>query len=94
MLTLDWQPREDWTSVAPNTGRYLHSFKPAWAGLQSAQFFGYAAEVAHFAHKCIGQSEGGPNLWDSYHALRIGEAVYDSSHSGQPVKIELARPSD
>lgn len=89
MLTLNWQPREDWTKVAPNTGRYLHSFTPAWAGLQSAQFFGYAGEVAHFALKCIGEAEGGPDLWDSYHALRIGEAVYDSSHSGRPVKLKV-----
>jgi predicted dehydrogenase len=89
MLTLDWQPREDWTTVAPRAGRYFHSFKPGWVGTTfTNRTYGYAGEVAHFALKCIGQAEGGPDLWDSYHALKIGEAVYESADSGQMVDIE------
>jgi predicted dehydrogenase len=88
MLTLDWQPKEDWTTVAPGSGRYLHSFRPAWASIYSPRQFGYTGEVAHFALKCIGLAEGGPDLWDSYHSLKIGEAVYDSAESGLPVTIE------
>ncbi len=89
MLTLDWQAREDWTTVAPNAGRYLRAFQPGWAGTRFTNTtYGYSGEIAHFARKCIGEVEGGPDLWDSYHALKIGEAVYDSAHSGQPVTIQ------
>lgn len=89
MLTLDWQPRQDWTDAAPHAGRYFHSFKPGWVGTRfTDRTYGYTGEVAHFALKCIGQAEGGPDLWDSYHALKIGEAVYESAHSGQAVTIE------
>ncbi len=87
MLNFDWQPREDWSTVNPSTGRYLKTFEPAWAGMHTDKMFGYTGEVAHFALKCIGEAEGGPDLWDSYHALKIGEAVYDSAESGQPVTI-------
>lgn len=89
MLSLDWQPREDWTKAVPRAGRYLHSFKPGWVGTSfTNRTYGYAGEVAHFALRCIGQAEGGPDLWDSYHALKIGEAVHDSAESGLPVTIE------
>ena len=89
MLTLDWQAREDWLQTTPNAGRYLHSFKPSWTGtIFTNRTYGYLGEVQHFANHCIGQAEGGPDLWDSYHALKIGEAMYDSAESGQPVNIE------
>ena len=44
-------------------------------------------EVEHFAKRCLGQVEGGPDLWDSYKSLQIGEAIYNSSHSGTTVTI-------
>jgi myo-inositol 2-dehydrogenase/D-chiro-inositol 1-dehydrogenase len=87
MLNFEWMPREDWSDVNPAYGRYLKTFQPAWAGMASDGMFGYTEEVAHFALKCIGLAEGGPDLWDCYHALKIGEAVYDSAHSGETVKI-------
>ena len=88
MLNLDWQPREDWTPAVPRAGRYLHSFRPAWTGIARSQMtFGYTGEVEHFARRCLGEAEGGPDLWDSYKALQIGEAVYDSAHSARPVAI-------
>ena len=89
MLTLDWQARDDWMKATPAAGRYLHSFKPSWTGMTfTNRTYGYLGEVQHFANRCLGNVEGGPDLWDSYHALKIGEAVYDSAHSGQPVTIE------
>lgn len=87
MLTFDWQPREDWSKVEAAVGRYLHSFRPSWSAMHSDTLFGYSGEVAHFALKCIGLVKGGPDLWDSYHSLKIGEAVYDSSHSGKTITI-------
>jgi myo-inositol 2-dehydrogenase/D-chiro-inositol 1-dehydrogenase len=87
MMHVEWTPREDWSDVDASHGRYLKTFTPGWAGMTSDRMFGYTGEVAHFALKCIGQAEGGPDLWDCYHALKIGEAVYDSAHSGQTVTI-------
>lgn len=91
MMQLDWQPREDWTKTSPDSGRYLHSFKPALVGSSALPLMGYAAEVAHFALKCIGGATGGPDLWDSYHALKIAEAVHESAETGQSVSIEPLR---
>jgi myo-inositol 2-dehydrogenase / D-chiro-inositol 1-dehydrogenase len=88
MLTLDWQPREDWTRAAPGVGRYLNSFRPASTGVTNTRItFGYAGEVEHFARRCLGQVTGGPDLWDSYWSLRLGEAVYQSAESGQAVHL-------
>lgn len=91
MMELHWQPRRDWTAVSPDSGRYLHSFKPAPVGSSMLPLYGYAAEVAHFALKCIGEATGGPDLWDSYHALKIGEAVHESAESGRTVSIDSLR---
>jgi len=83
MLTLDWQPREDWTTAVPRAGRYLQSFQPAWTGvIRSQMTFGYHGEVEHFAKRILGEAEGGPDLWDSYRSLQLGEAVYESAHDG------------
>jgi len=43
--------------------------------------------VRHFALRCLGQVEGGPDLWDSYEALRLGEAVYQSCESEETVEL-------
>ena len=79
---------EDWIETVPTTGRYYHDYDPAWTGIaRSPVNFGYLGEVEHFALRCLGQVEGGPDLWDSYESLRLGEAVYDSTESGRPVEI-------
>jgi predicted dehydrogenase len=89
MLRVRYQPREDWTKAVPGAGRYEYVFNPGWTGLgHSAAAFGYAGEVRHFARRCLGLESGGPDLWDSYEALRIGEAVYESAHGGGEVRIE------
>jgi len=31
--------------------------------------------------------EGGPDLWDSYHSLKIGEAVYRAAEEGGMVEV-------
>lgn len=88
MLHLTWQSREDFTTVVPRAGRYVHCFQPAWTGIANTRAtFGYLGEVQHFALRCLGLAEGGPDLWDSYEALRIGEAIYDSAFGGGVVEI-------
>jgi len=89
MLNLSWQSKDDFTTAAPRAGRYRHEFNPAWTGISNTRAtFGYLGEVEHFAKRCIGQVEGGPDLWDSYKSLQFGEAVYDSSHGGGVVTLE------
>jgi len=89
MMKLHWQDREDFTDAVPRAGRYVHSFDPTWTGISRTNItYGYKGEVEHFAKRCIGLVEGGPDLWDSYESLRIGEAIYDSSHEGGTVEIK------
>ena len=87
---LRYQPKDDFVSAVPQTGRYVHEFTPAWPSFRSNAAHGYLGEVEHFARRCLGLVDGGPDLWDSYQSLRIGEAVYDSAFSpgGGTVTIE------
>jgi len=88
MMTVQWQAKDDWTTVVPQAGRYTHEFHPAWPSFGSSRAYGYTGEVAHFAKRCLGLVEGGPDLWDSYRSLQIGEAVYESAFGEKTVTIE------
>ncbi|MBI2297843.1 MAG: Gfo/Idh/MocA family oxidoreductase [Armatimonadetes bacterium] len=88
MRTLRYLPREDWLKSVPGTGPYPMSYEPSWTGFaNSRQAHGYHGEVQHFARRCLGLVEGGPDLWDSYESLRLGEAVYQSAHGAGTVAI-------
>ncbi len=88
MQTVDYQSPEDWIDTVPNTGRYVHRYDPAWTGIsRSPMNFGYLGEVENFALRCLGERDSGPDLWDSYEALRLGEAIYDSIETGAPVEL-------
>ena len=89
MMHLRWEDREDFTAAVPRAGRYEHRFVPAWTGLRAGGVsYGYQGEVANFAKRCLGQIDTGPDLWDSYHSLKLGEAIYDSAHGAGVVTIE------
>lgn len=90
MQRLKWTRPDDFLGTVPGAGRYVQSFEPAWPAMRSNARFGYLGEVAHFAKRCLGQVDGGPDLWDSYEALRIGEAVYES---GEDDGAAVAIPS-
>ena len=84
-----YQPKEEWTKATPHTGAYEYVWRPGWTGIgNSVTLFGYTGEVRHFAHRCLGLTNDGPDLWDSYKALKIGEAIYDSAHGAGTVAIE------
>lgn len=88
MQRLTWQPRDDWSELIPQTGPYTYTYDPAWTGIRDTNAnFGYLGEVEHFALRVLGEREGGPDLWDSYESLRIGEAVYEASESGEWVEL-------
>lgn len=91
MLTLRWQDREDFTKAVPQAGRYLHSFQPSWTGVNNSRMtWGYHGEVRNFALRCLGEIDSGPDLWDSYWSLKLGEAIYDSAETGKVVEIPEA----
>ena len=87
VLHLRWQSKEDFTKAVPRAGRYLHTFCPTWTGVRSNATYGYLGEVAHFAKRCLGLVQGGPDLWDSMKSLQLGEAIYDSSHGAGLVTL-------
>lgn len=93
MLRLRWQQRDEWTTAVPQTGRYYQSYDPSWTGIAyTNKSYGYTGEVAHFAKRCLGEVEGGPDLWDSYKSLLIGEAVYESTETGETITIDNTIP--
>jgi myo-inositol 2-dehydrogenase/D-chiro-inositol 1-dehydrogenase len=88
MRTVRWLGPEDWSAAVPQTGPFDHSYRPSWTGVSnSREQNGYAGETRHFALRCLGRVSHGPDLWDSYHALRLGEAVYDAAHGGGRVAM-------
>jgi predicted dehydrogenase len=88
MLRVKWMPKDDWSTALPQTGRYFHQYDPSWTGIAyNNRSYGYFGEVQHFARRCLGLVEGGPDLWDSYHSLKLGEAVYRSAEEGRTVEV-------
>lgn len=88
-LGVRYQAPTDWTTATPHTGRYEYVWRPSWTGVSNTRAtFGYTGEVRHFAHRCLGLVDDGPDLWDSYKALKIGEAIYDSAHGAGVVSIQ------
>ena len=56
-----YQPKADWTTATPHTGRYEYVWRPGWTGVSDTRkTFGYLGEVQHFAHRCLGKVTGGP----------------------------------
>src|SRR5690606_11130661 len=92
MLTLAWQDREDFTDAVPEAGRYLKRFEPTWTSTtRSSATYGYLGEVRNFALRCLGRVQGGPDLWDSYRSLLLGEAVYTSAAKGRVEQLTYVR---
>lgn len=88
MLKLRWQRQGDFTDATPHAGRYILAFSPTWTGIaDSRRAFGYLGEVEHFVRRCLGETDGGPNLWDGYWSLRIAESVYESAVSGRTIEL-------
>ncbi len=88
MRSVRYFPPADWSSAVPATGPFTQDYYPSWTGASNSRDAnGYLGETRHFALRCLGQVDSGPDLWDSYEALRIGEAIYDSAHGAGPVTI-------
>jgi len=88
MLYVEVQAGKDWTEVPENSGKLSRQWRPTGPGMHDEnELLGYRGEVRHFALKCIGQAEGGPELEDCARALRLGEAIYDSAQTGEVVEI-------
>ncbi|MCC7491181.1 MAG: Gfo/Idh/MocA family oxidoreductase [Fimbriimonadaceae bacterium] len=88
MHDVRWFAGSDWSTAVPTTGPFTHDYHPGWTGTSnSREVYGYHGETRHFALRCLGLVDRGPDLWDSYESLRLAEAVYDSAHGAGTVVI-------
>ena len=88
MMKVRWVAPQDWSTSAPSAGRYEHVLEPSWTGIgNNLRHNGYVGEVENFALRCIGERDSGPDLWDSYWSLKVGEAIYDSAFGGGTVEV-------
>jgi predicted dehydrogenase len=88
MQSIKWQPPEDWMEFEGRTGPFTYNLDPAWTGIADSKAnFGYLGEVRNFALRCLGEVDDGPDLWDSYESLRLGEAVYEATQTGETVEL-------
>lgn len=88
MLSVSWRAKDEWLEGTTRRGRFVQRWEPATMSMpDSYSHNGYMPEAEHFALRCIGEVDHGPDLWDSAKALAIGEAVYESAQSGMPVAV-------
>jgi len=89
MIDVEWRRKEDWIETPTGQGRFTNQWGPSLLTIADAKtFYGYKTEAEHFARRCLGEVESGPDLWDSAKALAIGEAIYASAQSGQIVEVK------
>ena len=96
MIYLDSRPRERWSenlSRLPwRQGTYALPHAVAYG--QGGQYLGYEGELRHFA-VCIrdGNKEPRSSLYDGAASLAIAEAIWESAHTGKPVKPQSIAPA-
>ena len=80
--------KSGWSDAVANSGPFSYDYRQARTGAgNSRDVHGYLGEVRNFARHCLGLEDQAADLWDSYEALRIGEAIYDSAHGAGTVNI-------
>jgi predicted dehydrogenase len=95
MIFLNYRARESWS---PNLRNYpwrqgTYALPHAVAYGQGGQYLGYEGELRHFA-KCIRTGETPiSSLYDGAASLAIAEAIWESSHTGKPVKPKSIAPN-
>ncbi len=87
-LYVEVQGGRDWTRVPGDCGKLHRQWRPTGpAARDENELMGYLGEIRHFARKCIGLAEGGPELEDCVRALKLAEAIYDSACGAKVVEI-------
>lgn len=94
MIYLDYRPRERWSkglqSVPWRQGMYALPHAVAYG--QGGAYLGYEGELRHFAD-CIRTGETPrSSLYDGAASLAIAEAIWESVHTGKPVKPKYTAP--
>ena len=88
MIYLRYQSREDWVEPPEGTGKPKLIWEPTGPALPSrGKILGYTGEIEHFARCLLEGRKPSPDLWDSYEALRLAEAVWESVQTGKIVEI-------
>jgi len=87
MINLKYRPPEDWDLDLRRQGwrQGMYALPHAVGYGKGGAYLGFEGELRHFA-ECI-RDGGSPksSLYDGAAALAIGEAVWESAHSGKPV---------
>ena len=56
-------------------------------GWETTTLLSFQAELAEFHKKLAGQPSLAADIWDGVQAVEIAEAVYESTRSGQAVRL-------
>lgn len=89
MIYLDYRPRDSWApnlrNVAWRQGNYALPHAVAYG--QGGAYLGYEGELCHFA-TCI-RTGGTPlsSLYDGAAAIAVADAIWESAHTGKPVRL-------
>lgn len=94
MIRVDYRPRQVWApdvaALAWREGMYALPHAVAYG--QGGLYLGYEGELRHFAHCIRGTAENRCSLYDGAAALAIAEAIWESCHTGRPVRPKPAHP--
>ena len=88
MIYLDYRPGERWSSNLQKLPwrQGMYALPHAVAYGQGGTYLGYEGELRHFAN-CIRKGEPPrSSLYDGAAALAIAEAIWESVHTGKPVR--------
>lgn len=93
-IRLDYRPRQPWDSDLANLWHRegLYAVPHATAYGYGGSHLGYTAELRHFAQCIRGEVDNRSSLYDGAASLAIAEAIWESAHSGQPVRPRSAAP--
>ncbi|MBM4048442.1 MAG: Gfo/Idh/MocA family oxidoreductase [Planctomycetes bacterium] len=94
MIQVDYRARKAWApelqKLAWREGNYALPHAVAYGA--GGKYLGYEGELRHFAQCIRGQVQNRCSLYDGAAALALAEAIWESAHTGRPVKPKSAKP--
>jgi predicted dehydrogenase len=96
MIHLNYRPNERWSDDLKRLPwlQGMYALPHAVAYGQGGQYLGYEGELRHFAVCIQTGEEPRSSLYDGAASLAIAEAIWESVHTGKPVKPKSASPGD
>jgi phthalate 4,5-cis-dihydrodiol dehydrogenase len=94
MIFLNYRPKESWSPTLRNYPwrQGMYALPHAVAYGQGGQYLGYEGELRHFANCILTGESPKSSLYDGAAALAIAEAIWESAHTGKPVKPQSSTP--